>query len=254
MHALFLEICYYTLLFFMSTGVLSSLQAKENQPKKENPSASPAPWTKPRELSSFQSLLSHSPFSLATAEESSPLGERYAITGIITLDGEEEIFVLDKNDQSRELLTKKPNKKSMSLLNIIHEKDPTKLKATILVSGETGVITSPEPNTNNSTMGAQQHFGESGFPNNGNNSQKNMFHPSGTPYYPGGAAPNQQHSPGVPYYYPTSTSSNLPHPPLNSSSIPSTVPPNSNPSNHHIITRPPIPTHSIPPSLNSSSP
>lgn len=98
------------------------------------------PWMRPRELSSFQTLMQHSPFSLATAEDSSPISERYMLTGIITLDGEEQIFVMDRNDQSRELLTKKPNAKGMALVNIIHDDDPNKLKATIRVNGDTGVI------------------------------------------------------------------------------------------------------------------
>ncbi len=108
------------------------------------------PWLKPRELSSFQALLQHSPFSLASAEDASPLSERYMLTGIITLDGEEQIFVMDRNDQSRELVTKKPNAKGMALLNIIHDDDPNKLKATIRLNGDTGVINNIDLAENNS--------------------------------------------------------------------------------------------------------
>lgn len=122
-----------SLLFLFSTMAVT-LASDEAMP----------PWLKPRELSSFQTLLQHSPFSLATAEDFSPLSERYMLTGIITLDGEEQIFVMDRNDQSRELLTKKPNSKGMSLVNIIHDDDPNKLKATIRVNGETGVINNIE--------------------------------------------------------------------------------------------------------------
>jgi hypothetical protein len=98
------------------------------------------PWMKPRALSNFETLLQHSPFSLATAEDSSPLSERYMLTGIVNLDGEEEIFVMDRQDQSRELLTKKPNAKGMTLVKTMHDDDPNKLKATIRINGETGVI------------------------------------------------------------------------------------------------------------------
>ena len=107
------------------------------------------PWMKPRELSSFEMLLQHSPFSLATAEDSSPISERYMLTGMITLDGEEQVFVMDRNDQSRELLTKKPNTQGMALINIIHDDDPNKLKATIRVNGETGVINNIDLAENN---------------------------------------------------------------------------------------------------------
>ena len=208
---------FLTFLFF--SGVIVSIYAKENKSKAESAPTPLSPWMKPRELSSFQSLLQHSPFSLATAEESSPLSERYAVTGVITLDGEEEIFVLDKNDQSRELLTKKPNKKSMALVNIVKEPDPNKLKATIRVNGETGVITSPEPSTNNPTNGPQRFTGP-GVPNAGSNQPKNTFHPPGTPYYPGQTSSNASHPPG-------------------------TMPNANSSSNRRVINRPPIPGQSI---------
>jgi len=88
----------------------------------------------------FQNLLKHSPFSLPTAEESSPLAERYAITGIVTIDGEERIFVFDRSDQSRELLTHKPNKKNMALVALVREGSARPLKASIRVGGQTGTI------------------------------------------------------------------------------------------------------------------
>jgi hypothetical protein len=96
-------------------------------------------WEKPRELEAFGKLIARSPFSLPTAEESSPLAERYAMTGIITIGGEEQVFVFDRTDQSRELLTGRPNAKNMSLVSLIREgKNP--VKATIRVGGETGTI------------------------------------------------------------------------------------------------------------------
>jgi hypothetical protein len=102
---------------------------------------STAPWEKPRQLSDFQFLLKRSPFSLPTAEESSPLSERYALTGIVTIGGVEQVFVFDRTDQSRELLTRKPNSKNMALVSLVREgaaSVPT--KATIRVGNETGTI------------------------------------------------------------------------------------------------------------------
>jgi len=96
-------------------------------------------WEQPRELARFQSLLDHSPFSLPTAEESSPLSERYSMTGIVTIDGQEEVFVFDNSDQSRELLGKSPNAKNMALVTLIRE-GGIPVKATIRVGGETGTI------------------------------------------------------------------------------------------------------------------
>lgn len=107
-----------------------------------------SPWMKPRELSQFQTILKHSPFSLATAEETSPLAERYMITGVINIDGETEVFVFDRNDQSHDLVTKKPNAKSISLVDVLHQEDPSLLKATIRVNGETGVISNIDTSTN----------------------------------------------------------------------------------------------------------
>lgn len=99
----------------------------------------PNPWEKQRSIESFDRLLGHSPFSLPTAEESSPLSERYAITGVVTIGGEEQVFVFDRNDQSRELVTARPNLKNMVLVSVIREgKIPQ--KASIRVGGETGTI------------------------------------------------------------------------------------------------------------------
>ena len=96
-------------------------------------------WETPREISTFSKLLSHSPFSLPTAEESSPLAERYAMTGIITLGGEDQIFVFDRTDQSRELLTAKPNAKNMSLLSLVREGN-NPIRASIRIGSEVGTI------------------------------------------------------------------------------------------------------------------
>lgn len=99
-----------------------------------------ASWEKPRSLSNFQSLLDHSPFCLPTAEESSPLADRYALTGIVTISGEEEIFVFDRTDQSREMLSHKPNQKNMSLVSLVREGTSAPQKATIRVGTDTGTI------------------------------------------------------------------------------------------------------------------
>jgi hypothetical protein len=98
-----------------------------------------APWEMPRNLSSFESLLKRSPFTLPTSEESSPLSERFAMTGIASIAGEEQVFVFDRTDQSRFLLTDKPNEKNMSLVSIVRQ-DNSPLKASIRVGNETGTI------------------------------------------------------------------------------------------------------------------
>ncbi|KAB2638727.1 MAG: hypothetical protein DVB30_05730 [Verrucomicrobia bacterium] len=120
----------------------------------------PAAWEKPREIARFQSLITKSPFALPTAEESSPLGERYAITGILTIGGKEQVFVFDRNDQSRELLTSTPNAKNMMLVSIQREGTAQPTKATIRVGTETGTISyleaAPQPAPASPVAGAPQ--------------------------------------------------------------------------------------------------
>jgi hypothetical protein len=98
------------------------------------------PWEKSRDPKSFQSLLKHSPFSLPTAEDSSPLADRYALTGIVTINGEDQVFVFDRTDQSRELVGKIPNAKNMSLVSLIREGNATPQKASIMIGSESGTI------------------------------------------------------------------------------------------------------------------
>jgi hypothetical protein len=104
------------------------------------PASTQASWEAKRELSNFQNLLKHSPFSLPTAEESSPLSERYAMTGIVTIGGNEQVFVFDRTDQSRELLSHEPNAKHMSLVALVRERTSSPQKVTIRVGNETGTI------------------------------------------------------------------------------------------------------------------
>jgi hypothetical protein len=101
--------------------------------------AEQVPWEMPRNLSAFESLLKRSPFTLPTAEESSPLSERFAMTGIASIAGEDQVFVFDRTDQSRFMLTAKPNEKNMSLVSIVRQ-DSSPLKASIRVGNETGTI------------------------------------------------------------------------------------------------------------------
>jgi hypothetical protein len=61
------------------------------------------------------------------------------MTGVVSIGGEEEIFVFDRTDQSRSLLTKKPNDKNMALVSLIRQGNAP-LKATIRVAGEEGTI------------------------------------------------------------------------------------------------------------------
>lgn len=103
-------------------------------PAEETPS-----WAQPRSLDQFKPLLTHSPFSLPTAEQSSPLAERYALTGIVSMDGVDQVFVFDRTDQSRDLVGKIPNAKGMSLVSVLRESGEQP-KASVTIGGETGTI------------------------------------------------------------------------------------------------------------------
>lgn len=125
----------------ISLVISSSLVAQSQESQTiTSPSPALASWEKPRTLVTFQHLLDHSPFSLPTAEESSPLADRYALTGIATISGQEEVFVFDRTDQSREMLTHTPNKKNMSLVSLVREGNITPQKANIRVGADTGII------------------------------------------------------------------------------------------------------------------
>lgn len=210
-------------LFFLASSLIawSGLHAATQEPKNSNPIA-PAPWTKPRQLSNFQALLQHSPFSLASIEESSPLSERYAITGIITIDGENKVFIFDRNDQSHQLVTKTPNEKAMALIAVIPQDDPNKMKATVSIGGETGTLSELEPTVSKPGTGPSSHFptpGKSPYPPGAHfpTPKNNAYSPSSN--YPGNSYSTLPHYPSTPYS-PTSS----PHP-----------------NDHRTITRPPMP-------------
>lgn len=102
-------------------------------------------WTQPRDISQFQFLMDRSPFSLPTAEESSPLADRYTLTGAASLNGEPLIFVLDKNTQEHHMLSKSSNNLNIGLVEYLPDPDPRHMRATIKVNGQTATISYAEP-------------------------------------------------------------------------------------------------------------
>ncbi len=107
-----------------------------------------APWTLPRDLSQFQILLNRSPFSLPTAEESSPLADRFTLTGAVSINDEPMVFVLDKTSQERHMVTKTPNPiTNLSLVEFFPDPDARRMRATIRVGSEVATISYAEPAT-----------------------------------------------------------------------------------------------------------
>lgn len=103
------------------------------------------PWEQPRDISQFQFLLDRSPFSLPTAEESSPLADRYTLTGAASLNGEPMIFILDKTTQERHMLSKTFNKLDMGLVEFLPSPDPRQMRATVKINGQVATIAYAEP-------------------------------------------------------------------------------------------------------------
>lgn len=114
------------------TLVSATLRASEPAPD--------SPWSAPRSLDNFAHLLARSPFALPTAEETSPLAERFALTGAFTLDGENHVFVIDKTTKVRERLTATPNTAGLQLVEFLPDADPRKMRATIRMGQDTGTI------------------------------------------------------------------------------------------------------------------
>lgn len=105
----------------------------------------PERWTQPRELGAFQFLLERSPFSLPTAEESSPLTDRYAITGAVSINGDPLVFVMDRNTQERHMITKTTPKADVNLVEFLPDPDPRRMRATIRVNGQVATLSYSEP-------------------------------------------------------------------------------------------------------------
>ena len=102
--------------------------------------ADDAPWLEPRSMEKFQVLLSRSPFSLPTAEESAPVADRFFLTGAATINNEAVVFVLDKNTQIRHMLGAKPDAANNQLLDYKPDSDPKNMSARIRIEGQETMI------------------------------------------------------------------------------------------------------------------
>lgn len=97
------------------------------------------PWLKPRSMENFQALLSRSPFSLPTAEETTAAPDRFSLTGMATINERPVVFVFDKNTQNRLMLEKLEDSENSSkdrLVELSPSDDPKNLRATVLIEGQ----------------------------------------------------------------------------------------------------------------------
>lgn len=151
-------------------------------------------WTLPRDLAQFQALLDRSPFSVPTAEESSPLADRYTITGAVSINDEPMVFILDKTTQERHMITKEPNNLGISLVEFLPDPDPRKMRASIRVAGQMATISYAElpPNPMQAPTG-QPTVGQQG-PGAGHRNPTAVVN-APTQIQPGNSQPNLQTPP-----------------------------------------------------------
>ena len=130
----------------------------------ENASSPDAPWLKARSMTDFQFLLDRSPFSLPTAEESAPMADRFFLTGAATLNEEPVVFVIDKNTQTRHMLSKTPILGDNALLEFLPDVDPKKMKATIRIEGQVTTVQYAETTSEGQPPQPQMRVGQPGVP------------------------------------------------------------------------------------------
>jgi len=100
----------------------------------------PAPETAERTMASFEFLFARSPFSLPTAEESSPLADRYALTGAAAWGGEQRVFILDRTSQQRHVVSQGQGGGDMLLLEFLPEADPRQMRARVQIAGQVATL------------------------------------------------------------------------------------------------------------------
>ena len=93
-----------------------------------------------RSLESFEDVTKRSPFSLPTAEEKSPLSDRYVVTGAASWDGTQRVFLMDKNSQERHIITTGPGPQAMELLEFMPSADPRQMKARVRIGQEVATL------------------------------------------------------------------------------------------------------------------
>jgi hypothetical protein len=98
-----------------------------------------------RSLEDFDFLLRRSPFSLPTAEESSPLADRFLLTGAASWDGIQRIFLMDKISQQRHVVVSDPNTEGMRLLEFKPDTDPQRISAKVQIGTEVATLVFQAP-------------------------------------------------------------------------------------------------------------
>jgi hypothetical protein len=138
-----------------------------------------------RSIEDFDFLLRQSPFSLPTAEESSPLAERFLLTGAASWDGVQRVFLMDKHSQERHVVVDNPNSDGMRLIEFVPDADPQRISARIQFGTEvaTLVFQAPPPTAGGAAAqpGAPGMPARPGAPGNGHVVGPGGENPGATP-------------------------------------------------------------------------
>ncbi len=128
------------------TSLLATSLMASDAPQDVVPETNDLPLvTGGRDISQFEFLFKRSPFSLPTAEEKSPVADRYVLTGAASWDGKQRIFVLDRTAQTRHVLEPDNEGSGLMLMEFLPDSDPRKMKARVRIQGEIATLTYAEP-------------------------------------------------------------------------------------------------------------
>lgn len=96
----------------------------------------------PFKIDRYQHIWEQSPFVVETpaVQQSAGLEQRFALTGVASLNSAPVIFVLDRQSLSRIIVSHEKNVQNIELVSVESNPDPRKASATIKVGTEQGVI------------------------------------------------------------------------------------------------------------------
>jgi hypothetical protein len=97
---------------------------------------------KPFGIERYEHIWQQSPFVVETpvVQQSAGLEQRFALTGVASLNAAPVIFVLDRQSLSRIIVTQGKNAQNIELVSVETNPDPRKASAIIKVGAEQGVI------------------------------------------------------------------------------------------------------------------
>ncbi|MEX1118272.1 MAG: hypothetical protein WEB60_05700 [Terrimicrobiaceae bacterium] len=129
-----------------ATSLAMATVVAEEMPQEAGPGPADLPLvTGGRDISQFEFLFKRSPFSLPTAEEKSPVADRYVLTGAASWDGKQRIFVFDRTAQTRHVLEPDSEGSGLMLMEFLPDSDPRKMKARVRIQGEIATLAYAEP-------------------------------------------------------------------------------------------------------------